>query len=201
MRLGLGPTHDRTITVNLDDERLLIDASRRGDPEAFASLVARYQRMIHGLTYRMSGSEADASDLAQESFVQAWRCLDSFRGEARFSSWLYRIAVNLCLNWKARQAREIVIRTEWSDAANASGRTNSNEGVDRRAGFVQEALMRLPAKQRAAVVLTVYEELTHGEAARLLGCAETTISWRVFSAKAKLKRWLRQRVGQERAGA
>jgi RNA polymerase sigma-70 factor (ECF subfamily) len=183
--------------VNLDDERLLIDASRRGDPEAFASLVARYQRMIHALTYRMSGSEADASDLAQESFVQAWRRLDSFRGEARFSSWLYRIALNLCLNWKARQAREVLVRTEWSEAA---GGATHNDGLDRRASFVQEALMKLPAKQRAAVVLTVYDGLTHGEAAGLLGCAETTISWRVFSAKAKLKRWLQQRIDQERVG-
>ena len=99
------------MTVNLDDEPSLVEASRRGNPEAFASLVTRHQRMIHALTYRMSGSEAEASDLAQEAFVQAWRRLDHFRGEARFSSWLYRIAVNLCLNWKAQEAREARART------------------------------------------------------------------------------------------
>jgi RNA polymerase sigma-70 factor (ECF subfamily) len=185
------------ITVNLDDEPSLIDASRRGDPEAFASLVVRYQRMIHALTYRMSGSESDASDLAQETFVQAWRKLDEFRGEARFSSWLYRISVNLCLNWKARQAREAQTRSEWSDSAIGGG---PHDGADPRVKFVQEALMRLSAKQRAAVVLTVYNGFKHEEAARLLGCSETTISWRVFAAKGKLKRWLQKMDRQENAG-
>ena len=181
------------MTVNLDDEPSLVEASRRGNPEAFASLVTRHQRMIHALTYRMSGSEAEASDLAQEAFVQAWRRLEHFRGEARFSSWLYRIAVNLCLNWKAREARETRARTAWGDLAANEG---SSPG-DRRTVLVQEALMKLPAKQRAAIVLTVYDGLKHEEAARLLGCSETTVSWRVFAAKAKLKRWLEKMDGQK----
>jgi RNA polymerase sigma-70 factor (ECF subfamily) len=181
--------------VNLDDEPSLIDASRRGDSEAFASLVARYQRMIHGLTYRMSGSEADSSDLAQEVFLQAWRRVGSFRGEARFSSWLYRIAVNLCLNWKARQAREAVARSEWAESAGDGG----SAAGDRRTAFIQEALMKLPPKQRAAIVLTVYDGLNHEQAARMLGCSETTVSWRVFAARAKLRRWIERIDSQERA--
>src|SRR5262249_4142206 len=86
---------DEQPPVKADDETSLIDASRRGDAEAFSELITRYQKMIHALTFRMSGSAADASDLAQETFVQAWRKLHAFRGEAKFSSWLYRIAVNL----------------------------------------------------------------------------------------------------------
>ena len=88
------------------DEESLIEASRRGNPEAFGELVRRYQKMIHALTYRMSGSEADAEDLAQETFVLGWRRLDEYRGDAKLSSWLYRIAVNQCLNWRSSQARE-----------------------------------------------------------------------------------------------
>jgi RNA polymerase sigma-70 factor (ECF subfamily) len=179
--------------VSHDDEQALIDASCRGDADAFARLVARYQRMIHALTYRMSGSETDASDLAQETFVQAWRRLATFRREARFSSWLYRIAVNLCLNWKARQAREALFREEWSNAAVVA----DSGGADRRAAQVREALLKLPAKQRAAVVLTVYDGLKHDEAAQVLGCSEATVSWRVFAAKAKLKRWLQKMENQE----
>jgi RNA polymerase sigma-70 factor, ECF subfamily len=181
--------------VNLDDEPSLIAASRQGDPEAFASLVVRYQRMIHALTYRMSGSEADGADLAQEAFVQAWRRLAEFRGEARFSSWLYRIAVNHCLNWKAKQAREAKARTEWGNALVSLGGTPAAGREEQ----VQQGLLQLPPKQRAAIVLTVYDGLSHAEVARILSCSETTVSWRVFAARAKLKRWLekqRQRDGR-----
>jgi RNA polymerase sigma-70 factor (ECF subfamily) len=182
-------------TVNLADESSLIDASRRGDSEAFAILVSRYQRMIHGLTYRMSGSAADAADLAQEAFLQAWRRLDCFRGEARFSSWLYRIAMNLCLNWKAREAREALARTKWSELTVGGGNAES----DGKIVFLQEALINLSPKQRAAIVLTVYEGLKHDEAARILGCSETTVSWRVFAAKAKLRRSLEKMKSRERS--
>jgi len=173
--------------VDLDDEPSLIDASRRGDTNAFAALVGRYQQMIHALTYRMCGSEADAADLAQDAFVLAWQRLDSFRGEARFSSWLYRIAMNLCLNWKVRLAREARLRAEWSDNEIAA---DTSEASDPRTPVVREALLALPAKQRAAIVMTIFDGMSHGQAARVLGCSETTISWRVFSAKRKLKCWL-----------
>src|SRR5665213_201844 len=87
------------------DEQKLIRASQNGDADAFEALVRGNQRMIHSLTFRMSGSWSEAEDLAQEAFLQAWRQLDSFRSEARFSSWVYRIAVNQCLNWKKRAVR------------------------------------------------------------------------------------------------
>ena len=72
--------------------------SRQGDHEAFENLIRSHQRMIHSPTFRMTGSLANAEDLAQEAFIQAYQQLDSYRSEARFSSWLYRIAVNRCLN-------------------------------------------------------------------------------------------------------
>lgn len=173
--------------VEHDDESKLIESSRRGDTEAFEALVERHQRMIHALTFRMSGSEADAADLAQDAFVQAWRRLDAFRGEAKFSSWLYRIAVNLCLNWRSSAVRESNARERWAtEFAPEHGLPD-----EARSHRVQEALMRLPGRQRAAVVLTTYDGLNHAEAARVLGCSETTVSWRVFAARAKLKRWLR----------
>src|SRR5262245_302981 len=98
---------------NQDDEESLIEASRLGDPEAYGALVRKYQKMIHALTYRMSGSEADAEDLAQETFLLGWRRLDGFRAEAKFSSWLYRIAINQCLNWRSSRAREAQGMEKW----------------------------------------------------------------------------------------
>jgi RNA polymerase sigma-70 factor (ECF subfamily) len=182
--------------VTYDDEPSLVEASRRGDAEAFAALVMRYQKMIHALTFRMSGSEADAADLAQETFLQAWRHLDGFRGDAKFSSWLYRVAVNTSLNWAKREHRRQEIQQEFSDQPAAS--VTGDERLSRR---VQEALLKLPAKQRAAVVLTAYDGLNHAQAARALGCSEATVSWRVFAARRKLRQWLRDlsRVTEGRA--
>lgn len=168
-----------------DEELGWIRRSRSGDTEAFEELVRRYQRMIHALTFRMTGSSADAEDLAQEIFIQAFRQLGSFRGDAKFSSWLYRIGVNTCLNWRKSAQRREKLHQDWADGDHStSGRT------DELTVRVQEALMQLPAKQRAAVILTTYDEMSHAEAARVLGCSETTVSWRVFTARRKLKQWL-----------
>lgn len=155
--------------------------------------------MIHALTYRMTGSEADAADLAQDAFVQAWRRLDDFRGDARFSSWLYRIAMNLCLNWRARVAREARAREQWVETTDSH--EPSGGSSERRTAWVQQALLRLPAKQRAAVILTVYDGMKHAEAATVLGCSEATVSWRVFAAKTRLKRWMKAFTEDERSRA
>ena len=167
-----------------DEERDWIRHSLTGDHAAFEALVRKYQHMIHALTYRMSGSQADAEDLAQETFIRAYRQLHTYRAEAKFSSWLYRIGINTCLNWqKSRQRRER-LHDEFARQDTSPG------NVDELTAKVQAALLLLPDKQRAAIILTVYEEMSHAEAARVLGCSETTVSWRVFTARKKLKGWL-----------
>ena len=168
-----------------DQDQLWVEQSRQGDPQAFAELVRRYQRMIHALTYRMTGSLADAEDLAQEAFIQAYQQIGGYRAEARFSSWLYRIAVNCCLNWQKHTRRQAQLQEAWG--RDQSGPTAQDETLAHR---VQEALLKLSPQQRAAVVLTVYEGMNHAQAAQVLGCMETTVSWRLFSARAKLKRLL-----------
>ncbi len=171
--------------VASDDEQSQIERSLNGDHEAFETLINEHQRMIHALCYRMSGSLVDAEDLAQETFIHAYEHLASFRGEARFSSWLYRVAMNRCLNWQKARARRLRTHKEWGDAA--AHIEHSDASRDQQ---IQEALLKLDAKQRAAIVLTTYEGLNHAEAARILGCSETTISWRVFAARRKLKKYL-----------
>jgi RNA polymerase sigma-70 factor (ECF subfamily) len=170
----------------MDDETSRVVRSQNGDHEAFESLIKDYQRMIHSLCFRMTGSLADAEDLAQETFIHAHQHLASFRAEARFSSWLYRIAMNQCLNWRKRQSRQNQLHTEWSQQpqdAGAPGHPSSQ--------LIQDALMKLDPKQRAAILLTTYDGLSHAEAAQVLGCSETTVSWRLFAARGKLKRWLK----------
>jgi len=172
--------------VGMDDEQRLIIRSQSGDHEAFETLIKEHQRMIHSLCYRMTGSLADAADLAQETFIHAYLHLAQFRAEARFSSWLYRIAVNQSLNWRQRKARSLRLQEEWIQQAHETEAEDS-----KRALQIQDALMKLPPKQRAAVILTTYDGLNHAEAAQALGCSETTVSWRVFAARTKLKRILR----------
>jgi RNA polymerase sigma-70 factor (ECF subfamily) len=182
--------------AELDDEQSRIRESQRGDHDAFAALVQSHQRMIHSLTYRMTGSQADAEDLAQETFIQAFRQLGSYRAEARFSSWLYRIAINLCLNWRSRNQRRERLHADWTVRQEAAAGPS-----DRQCQHVQDALAKLTPKHRAAIVLTVYDGLNHKEAARILGCSETTVSWRVFAARSKLKKLIQAAQKQEAARA
>jgi RNA polymerase sigma-70 factor (ECF subfamily) len=180
-----------------DGDDVWVQQSRQGDSAAFESLVRKHQRMIHSLTYRMTGSLSDAEDLAQEAFIRAFRQLDSYHGTAKFSTWLYRIAVNACLNWRQREGRRDEIHTRWSEsnealrsepAPQADGPAPANE--------IQSALMKLPARQRAAIVLTVFDGLNHAQAAKILGCSETTVSWRIFTARRKLRTLLSRKGGQ-----
>jgi RNA polymerase sigma-70 factor, ECF subfamily len=172
-----------------DADADLVLQSQNGDPAAFEALIRNHQHMIHSLTYRMTGSLADAEDLAQETFIRAYERIGEFRGASRFSTWLYRIAVNTCLNWRQSEARRFQLQCRAAEeiAAQQAGGGDSTTG---EVNEVQAALLELPAKQRAAIVLTVYDGLNHAEAARILGCSETTVSWRVFAARRKLKRLL-----------
>ncbi len=180
-----------------DDESKLIDQSLSGDPEAYAALVNQHQKMIRAMTFRMTGSPDDAEELAQDTFLRAYRLLGSFGGGSKFSTWLCRIAINLSLDWRRRESRREDIHSEWA-ADVVSGNSSDDGFPDELSRRVQDALNKLPAKQRAAIVLTIYENQSHAEAANTLGCTEATISWRVFAARQKLKRLLKD-LPHERA--
>ncbi len=180
-----------------DDEQLWVTRSQDGDHAAFEALIKMHSTMIHSLTFRMTGSAADAKDLAQETFVRAYQQLGSFQGTSKFSSWLYRIAVNACLDWRRREKRRADLHTNWSNS-NADSTPEITAELDDASRAVQAALMKLPEKQRAAIALTVYGGKNHAEAAKILGCSETTISWRIFSARQKLKKLLSKNFPSER---
>jgi RNA polymerase sigma-70 factor (ECF subfamily) len=162
-----------------------ITEATRMDLTVDEQFIREHQRMIFSLCYRMTGSVADAEDLTQETFIAAHQKMERFRGDAKASSWLYRIGVNLCLNWQKRQRRREALHEEWGEKRELdSARPDSG-------GRVQEALMQLSADERATVALVIFEGQNHGEAARVLGCAETTVSWRLFRARRKLKKILK----------
>ncbi len=170
----------------LEDEQRCVARVLQGELDAFGDLVRRHHAMIHALTYRMTGSTADADELTQETFVRAWQRIGQFRGESKFSSWLYRIAMTACLNWADQNFRRNRRDERWE-----LERERSPDPVgDDVSAKVHSALQRLEPKFRAAIVLTVYDGHNHAEAARILGCSETTVSWRIFMARRKLKKLL-----------
>jgi RNA polymerase sigma-70 factor (ECF subfamily) len=173
-----------------DDESKLIEQSLSGDSEAYAALVNRHQQMARAVAFRMTGSFDDSEELAQEAFLRGYRQLSSFGGVSKFSTWLCKIVINLSLDWRRRESRRADVHAKW--AVEAAPEQGPDGGFpDELSRRVQSALDRLPVKQRAAIVLTIYENQSHAEAARTLGCAEATISWRVFAARRKLKRLLK----------
>jgi RNA polymerase sigma-70 factor (ECF subfamily) len=174
-------------------ERELVEACQRGEREAFDQLVVRYQRDIYRLCYRYVNNHEDANDLAQEVFLKAWRGMGRFRGESSFSTWLYRIAVNACLNFRAarRPATQELPEALPDPRMGAAGRVESEEQARR----VRAAVGRLPEKQRATLILKVYHELTHEEVAEILGSTVGTVKANLFHALGNLRKLMAQEAG------
>jgi RNA polymerase sigma-70 factor, ECF subfamily len=176
---------------SLADDLSLVRACLDGDRSAFDPIVERHRRRVYQVCFRFAGNHADASDLAQETFIRAFRGLHGYKGHASLATWLYRIAVNVCLNKAAVRApqraalepREAIDRsTEQPDAALLR---------DERAAAVRAAIAQLPKKQRATLILRVYHELRHEEIAAILGSSVGTVKANFFHALANLKKLLR----------
>ena len=170
-----------------DDERL-VRACQGGEREAFSGLVERYQRDVYRLCYRYVNNHHDANDMAQEAFLKAFRALPSFRGDSSFSTWLYRIAVNTCLNFRqSRRAPYEPLSEELPDLTPPVA-LSIEEGE--RAASVRAAVAKLPEKQRATLILKLYHELTHEEVARILGSSVGTVKANLFHALNNLRKTL-----------
>jgi RNA polymerase sigma-70 factor (ECF subfamily) len=167
-------------------EAKAIEACRRGEREAFDRLVERYQRDVYRLCYRYVNDHEDANDLAQEVFLKAWRAISRFRGESSFTTWLYRIAVNSCLNFRARRRLPTQELTEAlpDPVPGALARAEGDEEARR----VRAGVAHLPEKQRATLILKVYHELTHEEVAEILGSTVGTVKSNLFHALGNLRR-------------
>jgi RNA polymerase sigma-70 factor, ECF subfamily len=173
----------------------LVARSIGGDSESFNELVLRWERPIYALAYRVIGREEDARDVCQETFLRAFRALSGFRGQAKFSSWLYRIALNLCRDWVRRERRTPVVQppedAELSDLAAVSEPAESIEDLVARrelTGIVEEAMNRLPEEQRTAIILKEYHGLTFQEIADLVGCPLSTVKTRLYQGLTVLRR-------------
>ena len=155
--------------------------SVNGDVDSFNQLIRRWERPIYALAYRTIGREDDARDVCQETFLRAFRALKGFKGQAKFSSWLYRIALNLCRDWMRRQRRTPVVQmpedVDATELAAAQGPVESIETLVARRELsraVALVMATLPEEQRTAIVLKEYHGLTFQEIADLQGCPLST---------------------------
>lgn len=160
-----------------------------GDTAAFEVLVLEYQERTYRLAYRMTRNAEDARDLAQEAFVQAYRSLGSFQQRSSFSTWLYRIAMNLCLNHLKSAGR---MDPSEIDGSLRDRRPNSLEAIltDERTRALAAAIEALPPQQKATLTLRVHQGLSHREIAEVLECSEGTAKANYFHAVRGLQRKL-----------
>ena len=169
-----------------EGEREAIEACQRGEREAFDRLVERYQRDIYRLCYRYVNNHEDANDMAQEVFLKAYKAIGRFRGDSSFSTWLYRIAVNTCLNFRAARKPEAEELPEALPDRSA-GAAAALESED-QARVVRNAVSRLPEKQRATLILKIFHDLTHEEVAGVLGSTVGTVKANLFHALGNLRK-------------
>jgi RNA polymerase sigma-70 factor (ECF subfamily) len=169
----------------------LLERARTGDSQAFGRLVGAYEDLIYGLVFRMVRDPSLAEELTQDTFVRAHRSLESFRGEARFTTWLYRIAVNLCHDQRgslAARNRSRETSLEASEASRADPPATGalpDEALEAREIEVlfQAGLDALPAKYREAFLLRHQENLSYGEIAAILEISEGNAKVRVHRAR------------------
>ena len=180
----------------------LVARSQSGDVESFNELILRWERPIYALAYRVIGREEDARDVCQEAFLRAFRALPGFKGQAKFSSWLYRITLNLCRDWIRRQRRAPVSQmpedVDVAEIVAADGPVESIEDLVARrelSAVVEVAMAGLPEEQRTAIILKEYHGMTFQEIAELQGCPLSTVKTRLYQGLSVLRRQL-ERNGQ-----
>ncbi len=191
-----GDAAGSTAQMTSSDEEL-VARSAGGDVDSFNQLVVRWERPIYALAYRVIGREEEARDVVQEAFLRAYRSIGGFRGQAKFSSWLYRITLNLCRDWIRRQKRApFVDAPEGVDVIELAGEHGPVESVEdlvaRRdlGAIVTRAMAALTDDQRTAIVLKEYQGLTFQEIADLQNCPLSTVKTRLYQGLVVLRREL-----------
>jgi RNA polymerase sigma-70 factor (ECF subfamily) len=171
-----------------------------GETECFNQLIVRWERPIYTLALRLLGNDEDARDVSQDTFLRAFRALPGFKGQAKFSSWLYRIALNLCRDWARRQRRTPIVPVpdgvELAELGSSERVDEPFEDVLARRELSQtvaRAMRVLTADQRAALILKEYHGLTFHEIAELLGCPLSTVKTRLYQGLTVLRRELERK--------
>ena len=182
-------------------DRLLVERTQAGDPTAFDELVRRYQPKLLGMLYNMTSNQTDAWDLAMETFERAYKSIHTFRLDAEFFTWLYRIGYNLTINFIKRNKHRHNLSMDDEDL----DLQNRSEFIDRRAAGdaekqarltelkkkLNESMMKLSDQHRAVVTLFDVQGLSHAEISKIMKCKEETVRSRLFYAHKQLQKYLK----------
>ena len=189
-------------TYDADEDELFVKRAQNGDMDAFEELVKKYEGKVFGIASRMLAFGEDAKDAAQESFIKAYRSLKGFRGDSKFSTWLYRITNNVCLDYLRKRSRS-ELSLDFEAGGNGGGNGGGGElyktvipaDIDVEATvegnefrhLVQKAINSLPAQHRAMIVMRDVQYLSYIEIAGLLGLPEGTVKSRLNRARRNLR--------------
>lgn len=183
------------------DERAIIRQIQNGDHEAFSVLVETYEKQVYTLCYRMTGNREDAADLSQEAFLKAWRGLRFYQFEASFSTWLYRLTSNVCIDFLRQQKRRptvsLTVKDEEGEAEEFS--VPDSEPLpeeqllaEEQAKTIEQAMAQLEEEFRLILTLRVVQDLPYEQIAETLDLKVGTVKSRLARARIKLKKILLQ---------
>ena len=182
-------------------DRVLVERTQGGDPTAFDELVRRYQPRLLGMLYNMTSNQTDAWDLAMETFEKAYSSIHSFRLDAEFYTWLYRIGFNLTVNFIKRNKHrnnlslddedlDLQNRSEFIDGR-AEGDAEKQARLSELKKKLNESLIKLSEEHRAVVTLFDIQGLSHAEISKIMSCKEETVRSRLFYAHKQLQKYLK----------
>ncbi|MDT8414119.1 MAG: RNA polymerase sigma factor [Flavobacteriaceae bacterium] len=178
------------------DDNEMVSRSLLGDERAYAVLVGRYQHMVFSLVYSMLRNKEEADEVAQDAFVKAYLSLKQFRGDSKFSSWLYRIAYRSCLDYIRKNARH---RTDSIDEKSTKYMTDTNAGTDaygeieQKEHTVRLCIESLPAEESAFVKMFYYDKLSLSDIGNIIGISENNAKVKLFRIRNKLKSMLEKK--------
>jgi RNA polymerase sigma-70 factor (ECF subfamily) len=189
--IGL-PLSEAASSYAEQDEVQFVTASQAGDQDAFAKLVQLHQRRVFNLVFRMLQNYEEANEVTQETFLAAWQGLPAFRGDARFSTWLYRIAYNCCLKQLELRKRDKVLQAAMQEEhilqrGDQDAHVTAELEAHNFQELVREHLSQLPAKYRIVLILRHLQEMTYEEMAEILTVPIGTIKTHLFRARNLLK--------------
>ena len=167
--------------IGSDSDSSLIAAAAAGDRDAFAALLERHYDRIHGLAWQLTGSRADADDIAQDVCCTLVEKIGSYRAEARFTTWLYGITFNACSDWRRRRRSFGAFSEKLAVLVGLAEKPDGRDLYD--TVWIKSAISRLKPALRDTAVLVAGQQLTHAEAAEILGIAEATVAWRMHEVR------------------
>jgi len=180
--------------ILVDTDIVLLRKTTAGDETAFEELIRRYERAIFSTVYRYIGNQEDVEELAQEIFLKVWRNAAKFKERSSFSTWLYRITINHCLNYKAKKINRIqhisIEEFAKSDKLPDDLKTGPINIENRRLKIIRQAIKDLPERQKTAFILAQYEDKSHQEIAKIMKISVSSVHSLIFRARMTLQQQL-----------